>query len=229
MPIWKNLKDWISNPDVEPDFKQIVEKSLALFGVFTGVTLSFYIKDFLFVDKVPVGFMNFPLWSRTLIALAVISLLLRYIVGSAVHLNATYVAKAPKLEMKDDKLALVEEKSHKSGPLGWLFFDVLMLIGFGLLTVRITYAIDFDELMWFSIWFILVGLGWSVVAYVWRPRDRPVAERWILIDLCQVAVTWGLFLTPGYHLTKTVLLALAYIFCLFLDLCVVSRPPAAKP
>lgn len=41
MPDVRNLCDW----GAAPDFKQIVGKSLALFGVFTGVTLSFYIKD----------------------------------------------------------------------------------------------------------------------------------------------------------------------------------------
>jgi len=41
MPDVRNLCDW----GAAPDFKQIVGKSLALFGVFTGVRLSFYIKD----------------------------------------------------------------------------------------------------------------------------------------------------------------------------------------
>jgi hypothetical protein len=221
----KDIKNWIYNPDVQPDFKQIVEKSLTLFGVFTGVTLSFYIKDFLFVDKIPEGFKEFPLWSRTLIALSVISLLLRYIVGSAVHLNATYVKVITRLDAQDDKIILAEEKKPKSDSLGWLFFDILMLTGFGLLAVLITYSIDFQELMRLSVFFILVGLAWSLVAFVFRPNDRAVAERWLVIDMGQLLVTLALIGIPGNHLVKTTVLAIVYIFCLFLDFCVVSRPP----
>jgi hypothetical protein len=84
---------WLYDRDAQPDCKQIVENSLALFGVFTGVTLSFYIRDFLFGDKIPWGFRDFSLWERGLMTASVISLLLRYIVGSAVHLTATHVPK----------------------------------------------------------------------------------------------------------------------------------------
>jgi hypothetical protein len=44
------IKEWFYDPGAEPDFKQIVDKSLVLFGVFTGATLSFYVKDFLLAD-----------------------------------------------------------------------------------------------------------------------------------------------------------------------------------
>lgn len=43
------LKD-ILQPSATPDFKQIVEKTLAVFAVFTGATLTFYVKDFLFSE-----------------------------------------------------------------------------------------------------------------------------------------------------------------------------------
>jgi hypothetical protein len=49
----REMANWLCDWNVKPDFKQIVEKSLALFGVFTGVTLSFYIKDFLFGNNIP--------------------------------------------------------------------------------------------------------------------------------------------------------------------------------
>jgi len=58
------IRQWFYNANAEPDFKQIVEKSLALFGVFTGATLSFYVKDFLLMDKDVQGFKELPLWSR---------------------------------------------------------------------------------------------------------------------------------------------------------------------
>jgi hypothetical protein len=87
------IDKWFYNTEAEPDFKQIVEKSLALFGVFTGATLSFYIGDFLFANKLPPDFTGYPFWSRACLVAAVIALLLRYIVGSAVHLNLMYVPK----------------------------------------------------------------------------------------------------------------------------------------
>jgi hypothetical protein len=229
------LCDW----NAQPDFKQIVEKSLTLFGVFTGVTLSFYIKDFLFAVDPPHGFREFPTWSRVLIAVAVIALLLRYIIGSAVHLNSTYVAKVvttirqTSLDGMPVRMFAVDEaKSMKSERLGWLFFDMLMLIAFGMFAVSITYAFDFDDIIWRSIWFILVGLGWSGIAALYRPLDQEIAERWLVIDLVQLGIMAALLMFSWPATVKAVILAAVNVLCLFLDLAVVSRPPpvaAADP
>jgi hypothetical protein len=211
-----------------PDFKQIVEKSLALFGVFTGVTLSFYIKDFLFGDNIPIGFLDFAWFDRVLISASVIALLLRYIVGSAVHLNATYVAKVTTRIVNN---VLVEEKQPKSENLGWLFLDIVFLVAFGLLAVVIIYSADMDKFLLHSAAFIAFGLAWSAIAYRWREGDKPIAARWLAIDGFQLAVTLGLYyaacwsVTDWSDFTKTWLLAPIYVACLFLDFCVVSRPP----
>ena len=225
----RRLKNWICDWNAVPDFKQIVEKSLALFGVFTGVTLSFYIKDFLFA--VPDGFKEFPLWSRELIAAAAITLLLRYIVGSAVHLNSTYVPKVTTTikPNPDGSFGLVEVKEVKSASLGWLFFDVLVLVLFGVFAVFIIYSINFNEFMYRSLLFILLGFLWSLIAVGLRPKDRAIAIRWLLIDGAQAAITFGLMKAQCDNLTKTIILALLYVFCLFLDFCVVSRPPPPEP
>jgi hypothetical protein len=163
---FRNVEYWFYDRNAKPDFKQIVEKSLALFGVFTGVTLSFYIKDFLFGDNILAGFRGFSKLDRTLISASVISLLLRYIVGSAVHLNATYVAKVTTRIVNN---VLVEEKQPKLENLRWLFFDLLILVIFGLLAVYIIYSPDLEEFLWRSAIFILVGLLWSLVALAARP------------------------------------------------------------
>jgi hypothetical protein len=164
----RRAKDWICDWSVKPDFKQIVDKSLTLFGVFTGVTLSFYIKDFLFVDKVPPGFTEFPLWSRALIVIAVTTLLLRYIIGSAVHLNVRYVPAVNDVfrqKSEDGGMEFaIEERKLKSESIGLLFFDVLVLLVFGIFAVAITYALDFEELMWRSFYFMMVGVVWGVIA-----------------------------------------------------------------
>jgi hypothetical protein len=225
----RRAKDWICDWSVKPDFKQIVDKSLTLFGVFTGVTLSFYIKDFLFVDKVPPGFTEFPLWSRALIVIAVTTLLLRYIIGSAVHLNVRYVPAVNDVfrqKSEDGGMEFaIEERKLKSESIGLLFFDVLVLLVFGIFAVAITYALDFEELMWRSFYFMMVGVVWGVIAALFRDGDRDMAERWLAIDVFQLAATLLLINLPVPPVAKAVVLAIVFVFCLFLDLCMVSRPP----
>ena len=41
----------VCTPHDRPDLKQIVDRTMALFAVYTGATLSFFVKDFLFSDK----------------------------------------------------------------------------------------------------------------------------------------------------------------------------------
>jgi hypothetical protein len=219
---FRNVEYWFYDRNAKPDFKQIVEKSLALFGVFTGVTLSFYIKDFLFGDNILAGFRGFSKLDRTLISASVISLLLRYIVGSAVHLNATYVAKVTTRIVNN---VLVEEKQPKLENLRWLFFDLLILVIFGLLAVYIIYSPDLEEFLWRSAVFILVGLLWSVVALAVRRGDRPVAARWAVIDGLQFLLTLGLYEAYCSDSGKIKWLAFIYIGFLFVDFGVVSRPP----
>jgi hypothetical protein len=224
------IKDWICDWNAEPDLKQIVEKTLALFGVFTGATLSFYVKDFVFGANIPAGFRDFSFGGRLLVAISVIALLLRYIIGSAVHLNATYVPKVTaKLGPVDGngEQALIEDKQVKSKSLRLLIFDIAMLVAFGILAVSIIYSVDFDEFLVYSSFYILAGLLWSLAALMWRPGDAPIAERWSVIDFSQLVLTLGLFEIPWSDFTRAALLAPLYVFCLFLDLCVVSRPAPA--
>jgi hypothetical protein len=219
----RNVAYWFYDRSATPDFKQLVEKSLALFGVFTGVTLSFYIKDFLFGDNIPVGFLDFSIFDRVLISACVIGLLLRYIVGSAVHLNATYVAK---VTTRIENNVLVESKEPKSRSMWWLFCDISFLVAFGLLAVVIIYSADMDKFLLHSAAFIGFGLAWSVIAFIWRPGDGPIAIRWVVIDGFQLAVTLSLYAADLSDSHKTWALTFIYGACLFLDFWVVSRPPA---
>ncbi len=222
----RNVAYWFYDRNATPDFKQLVEKSLALFGIFTGVTLSFYIKDFLFGDNIPVGFLDFSIFDRVLISACVIGLLLRYIVGSAVHLNATYVAK---VTTQIDNGVLVESKEPKSRSMWWLFFDISFLVAFGLLAVVIIYSADMDKFLLHSAAFIGFGLAWSVIAWIGRPGDRPIAKRWTAIDFFQLVVTLGVYAVDLSDFHKTWLLTFIYGVCLFIDFWVVSRPPAVAP
>lgn len=237
------IKEWFYNPDAEPDFKQIVEKSLALFGVFTGATLSFYVKDFLLADKDLAGFNGFSVWTRACLVAAVIALLLRYIVGSASHLNATYVPKVTTSNKvifatnnAGDQVAEVftsERRELASASLNWLFIDIAFLVLFGIVAVFIIQASNLEKFMWSASSFVAVGFVWGVVAYFLRPpRDVKFAKRWMAIDIVQVAITvaliyghqWCWFGDYG-DICVPVILAAVYVFCLYVDFAVGSRPP----
>jgi hypothetical protein len=223
--------------NTQPDFKQTVEKSLWLFAAFTGVAFTFYVRDFLFGQNLR-DFHDFPGWSRILIAAAVITLLLRYLVGSAVHLNGRYVAKAaPTIEEvvvanapagAPRTFDFRENKTLVSGSLGWLFFDIAFLVTFGVLAVFITFAPDLAELMRRSAYFLGAGLLWSILAGLYRPTDYKIAHRWIAIDGAQLVLTLALIYVPCQgqtaDLIRTAILAAAYVLCLFVDFAVVSRP-----
>jgi hypothetical protein len=238
--IMAGIRAWFCNPDAEPDFKQIVEKSLALFGVFTGATLSFYVKDFLLADKDLAGFNDFSLWARACLVATVIALFLRYIVGSASHLHATYVPKVTmshKVIFAKDaagnpiaELVSSERRELASSSLNWLFFDIGMLVLFGIVAVFIIQASNLEEFMWFSSGFVLVGFAWGVVAFFCRPpRDAEFAKRWLAIDIVQIAITLVLIYALRQRWVGSVgaptILAAVYVFCLFLDFAMISRPP----
>jgi hypothetical protein len=241
--IMADIREWFYDPDAEPDFKQIVEKSLVLFGVFTGATLSFYVKDFLLADKDLAGFNGFSLWARACLVAAVIALLLRYIVGSASHLNATYVPKVTtshKAIIAEDadgnqvaELVSSESRELASASLNWLFTDIAFLVLFGIVAVFIIQASNLEQFMGRASIFVAVGFLWGVVAYFLRPpRDVKFAKRWMAIDIVQVAITvaliyglrWRWFGDYGDSCVPAIL-ATVYVFCLYVDFAVGSRPP----
>ena len=236
--IMTGIRQWFYNANAEPDFKQIVEKSLALFGVFTGATLSFYIGDFLFANKLPDEFMAFPFWSRACLVAAVIALLLRYIVGSAVHLNLMYVPKVtPTFEevVEHDaagnpvrRFVLREPNQIESKPLWRLFFDLIVLVVFGILAVSIIHAQGLQGFLLLAACFVFAGFLWGAFA-LFRRQDRPIAQRWMAIDGVQATATVLLLFGVRYglidKLATTAVLAALYVFFLLIDLAVVSRPP----
>ncbi len=233
-----NIIDWFYDPTKRSDYKQIVEKSISLFAVFTGATLSFYIGDFLFAKQLPDEFMAFPFWSRACLVAAVIALLLRYIVGSAVHLNLMYVPKVtPTFEevVEDDAagnpvrhFVLSEPNQNESKPLWRLFFDLIVLVVFGILAVSIIHAQGLQGFLLLAACFVFAGFLWGALA-LFRRQDRPIAQRWMAIDGVQAAATVLLLFSVRYglidKLATTAVLAVLYVFFLLIDLAVVSRPP----
>ena len=210
---------WFYDAGAEPNFKQIVDKSLDLFAVFTGVPLAFFVKDFLFENTKP-GFAALSFPSRAFVAAAVIALLLRFIVGSAAHLNSRY---------KPQKPAAGGAKVVQLPSLGWLFCDIVFLVLFGTFAVYIVYAGNLHDLMVRAFSFIAAGLAWGVLAVALREKDRAIARPWMAINTGQLAITATLIWCSWSFLqsdaVKAAILAGVYVFCLFLDFAVVSRPP----
>jgi hypothetical protein len=184
-------------------YKQIIDNSHRMFTVFTGAALSFYIAD-LFVA-------NEPAW-RLCVTPAAIALMLRYILGSAVHLNCTYGVPA-------DKKPKVK----------WLLFDILWLVFFGFLIVYMIRAVDLDAFMWRAFYFVLSGFTWSLIAYCFRgDKQTEIGKRWLLIDGLQLVFTlFALFILgnilsyglpdDNIEVGTAIILALGYLFFLYFD------------
>jgi hypothetical protein len=212
------------DPNDAPDFKLIVDRTIAVFAVYTGATLSFYVKDFLFSKENLAAFHDVFAWASywgSWVVIALIALLLRYIVGSAVHLNRTYV---PKETLSINGTDIVVTKTYRSKSLCWLFFDMLFLISFGVLAFFITTAASVEDFMMRAIYFMSGGLAWSVVAIILRPEDRVIATKWAGIDLTQIVLTGLLIYVQCAPFPTAMVLAGLYLFFLLADFYVLSEP-----
>lgn len=185
-----------SRPAAPNNYKQIVENSHRVFTVFTGAALSFYVTE-LFTQAEPA-------W-RFWVMPAAIALLLRYIVGSAIHLNNTY-ASAPTNRFSTDIL---------------LFFDIFWLVLFGYLAVYIIRSNMLDDFMWRASYFVFLGFVWSILALCRTAREAEIAKKWALIDGGQVLFTLAVLLSPKLFTlsdnTRAIVLTIGYLICLFLD------------
>jgi hypothetical protein len=207
------------HPHATPDYRQIVEKTLALFAIYTGATLSFFFKDFLFSKQNLAAYhgLDWLSYWGTWCSLAVVALLLRYIVGSAAHLNYAYVGKAA---ISGSNAAPTAAKSNN---FCLLFIDLLFLVVFGILALLLTQSTDSVAiLMRHAIYFIAVGFVWSVLALP-RSTSPLIPGTWIAIDIVQIAGTLlVLYFIPG-ELAQAIVLGLAYLVFLFLDLYFIVR------
>ena len=198
----------VCKPLTEPDFKQIVDKALALFAVYTGATLSFFVKDFLFSDANLKAFHDLGDWLQywgLYAAVAVVALLLRYIIGSAVHLNFTYVPRTTQ-RVPNDGGDIVATKTYGSTSVCQIFVDLLFLILFGILAVFITRRADnIHVLMWDSVYFVSAGFLWSLLA---RVGSRSTAYIFLTI-----AITF----LPIDELGQAIVLGPTYLVFLFVD------------
>jgi hypothetical protein len=203
-------------------FENAIRAILTAFGIFTGVAIKSVVDDIKFSES--------PSWSAILdplsdphlfIALAAIALLLRYIIGSAVHLNLCYV---------------VEPRSKS----WWMLFkDLGFLIVFGLIAVFMIKAKNVGAFEVRAATFVAAGLLWSVLD--WFIRDKlawcgpDIGEkslfsgRWLWIDIFQLAVTFLVWFEGGNIWCQSLVLAITFSLALLLDMAVVlnARKPTA--
>lgn len=129
-----------------PNFDNSVKVILATFTVFTGLTLT----RFLTPNPAPVDIGDFSDWHWWGF-FALVALLLRYIIGSAIHLNHTYGGDPP-----------------RSIHVFLLFKDLMFLVFFGMLALYIMEANRPDEFVRRAMLFVLAGFAWSIIDYLIR-------------------------------------------------------------
>lgn len=202
-------------------FEDAVRVIVTTFGVFTGVVIKSAIEKIEFPESSSLLaiFQILTNW-HLYICLATVALLLRFIIGSAVHLNLCYV---------------VEPRSKM--PV-MLFKDIAFLIVFGLIAVSMVNAAgvkatDASGFATRAAWFIAAGILWSVVDGVGR-MGRDGAEKtlaspwWITIDVFQLVLGVGVFLVTKDPLWQSMALALIFWVALYLDMRTVLLPRRAK-
>jgi hypothetical protein len=197
-------------------FEDAVRAILTTFGVFTGFAIKSAI-DAVFVQQKPASPPSQSWWAffdllndqHFFIAIATVALLLRYIVGSAVHLNLCYV---------------VEPRSKM--PV-MLFKDLAFLIVFGLIAVFMIQA--GDDVVAFAkraFFFVATGLLWSLFdALVRWGKTEGEKSRfsgpWIVIDLLQLGLIVLVIYCVQDSWWRALLLSLGFLLALYGDMKVV--------
>lgn len=197
-------------------FEDAVRVILTTFGVFTGAVIKSAIEKIQFPESSSLlAIFQILTNFHVFICLATVALLLRFIIGSAVHLNLCYV---------------VEPRSKM--PL-MLFKDVAFLIVFGLIAVSMVNAKDVAGFATRATWFIAAGILWSLLDRLAR-AGRAGGEKslaspwWVGIDIGQLVLGGLVFLATNDPLWQSIALALIFALALYLDMRAVLLPGVAK-
>jgi hypothetical protein len=191
-------------------FEDTIKAILTTFGVFTGFAIKAAIDEIEF--KTPTD-------GHLFVCVATVALLLRFIVGSAVHLNLCYVA---------------EPRSKKPA---MLFKDLAFLVVFGLCAAFMIAAEDVPTFARRASLFIVVGLIWSVLDLLFRRGQTDPGEKtlfswpWMGIDVTLLVWIFWIFFVfdvrdAGW---QSFWLALGFAVALYGDMKVVltAQKPAA--
>lgn len=220
----------------DPDFTPIVDKAITLFAVYTGATLTFFVKGFLFSEKNFNDFDSLSEWIENwqlYATIAVAALLLRYIIGSAAHLRHTYIPKTIKKTAKDG--TVTEEKRYVSAEISSIFFDFMYLFVFGLLAIFITISTDnISDLMHASLYLLIAGSVWSLFGLGRPGHERQIAQAWLEIDAVQIVLTIVIIFLPDMvpgvtEVFQAVLLCILFLGALFVDIKIVTDMVSGEP
>jgi len=222
----------------DPYFEKIVTVVLATFTVFTGFTINkaiVSVGDHIKLPDVKDGSFFGPLCRMAVSVsstiefwalVALLALLLRYVMGSAIHLNDTYVKRLgnpPQPTLSKSTLLLFKD-------LGFLvIFGIVVLMIAKPLTppappVTPPAEFDFPAFVFGCELFLFFGFLWSVVDLIWRlmlsgsrPTEWPGLSAylfWMPLDIFQWLITYGVAQWSAADFTRMLLLALLY--CVFL-------------
>jgi hypothetical protein len=149
------------------NFADPVRAVLAIFGVVVGVALEFFIRKPLEGEEknLPKGLVRDVVYFSAFTAL--VSLALRFVIGSEIHLNHTYVAHGT----PEDYLKFLR--------------DICFLVLFGALLVKVALSKDLREFTSWLIKFFLACIAWSLIEC---PKTE-FGRWWLGLNLLQLVIT----------------------------------------
>src|SRR6266404_482444 len=198
-----------------PDFENVVKAVISTFAVFVGFTINMYL------NKAEVE--DWRNW-RFYAFIALATLLLRYIIGSAVHLNYAYV----------QKITVGGITRQRSRSVALLFKDICFLVIFGVIAVHTSKANSFDGFVAGTLWFVGAGFVWSVLDAIVRvicaavqaePLEGPgnFVVLWIILDVALFAIVVAVNHNMGHELTRAQVIAGLYFLFLIFDFLAIVR------
>lgn len=221
IPFLKTVSNFFrGKTEPPPDFENVVKVVISTFAVFVGFTINEYLKKADVEDWAQWRFWAF-------IALA--SLLLRYIIGSSVHLNHVYVKQ---IEGEDGA------KRPRSRSVLLLFKDICFLVIFGMIAVHTTKATNLDDFVAGTLVFVGAGFVWSVfdglVRWVWSQWDQHEGPGhfvllWIALDVVLFVIVLSLNAHVHHVLTRAQCISGVYLLFLFLDFFAIIRAAQFSP
>lgn len=215
--VWHFTEKTVSETAAEgPNFEDIVKVVIATFAVFTGVAIKDYVTS---TNLAPYHWFAF---------IALVALLLRYIIGSAVHLTYTYARKDadPKKEPNSASVLLLAK-------------DFGFVVYFGVVAVQMSKAPNFEQFWFFAKCFLGAGFIWSisdcVIRYAWclragHDREWPKRQFWLVwatLDAAQFGLTNRV--PEAFPEHQAIILAVIYAGFLLLDLKAIARIMQVKP
>jgi hypothetical protein len=196
-------------PTVRTDLDRAVDRVLQVFGALSGFALVKFATTTM--DKEPTG----P-WVVWPLAIALAAFLLRFIVGSAIHLNQRFVNDVP----TPDKIT--------PGVIALFIKDLFFVVAFGLIAVGLTECQSIETFIFWSMIFVSLGLAWGVIDFVvrgcggdnWGKLEIP----WLVMDLLQTGIFFLLYIWSIPHPHKAVIFAGVCVLFLIADIICMLTP-----